>query len=135
MEASAFGIDKSSTCKTVAVKMLKGTYRSEILTRPLREPVGNEVSSSQLQTSPKFIVFRREWGCHMGAISHSTVDVNMEEMTSGLHAVLLIKSCIPRGGKQQLPGLWGWEGNRLQNVITLDSLKLDLSLRSQPFQM
>lgn len=26
VEASAFGIDKSSTCKTVAVKMLKGTY-------------------------------------------------------------------------------------------------------------
>ena len=25
MEASAFGIDKLSTCKTVAVKMLKGT--------------------------------------------------------------------------------------------------------------
>jgi len=77
VEASAFGIDKSSTCKTVAVKMLKGTYPSEILTRLLREPVGNEVSSSQLQISPKFIVFRREWVCHMGAISHYTVNVNV----------------------------------------------------------
>lgn len=26
MEASAFGIDKLSTCKTVAVKMLKGRF-------------------------------------------------------------------------------------------------------------
>lgn len=29
VEASAFGIDKSSTCKTVAVKMLKGTLLLE----------------------------------------------------------------------------------------------------------
>jgi len=28
VEASAFGIDKLSTCKTVAVKMLKGTVRT-----------------------------------------------------------------------------------------------------------
>lgn len=105
VEASAFGIDKSSTCKTVAVKMLKGTYPSEILRRLLREHVGSKVSSSQLQTSLKFIVFRREWVCHMGAISPYRVDVNVWEMTSGLHAVLLIESGIPRGGKQQLTGL------------------------------
>lgn len=54
---------------------------------------------------------------------------------SGLRAALLIEACIPRGRKQQLPGLWGEEGNRLHSVITRDSLKLELSLPSQPGQM
>lgn len=54
VEASAFGIDKSSTCKTVAVKMLKGT--------PLRD---------SLKTPPQNqIVVFQWWGCYSRADPH-----------------------------------------------------------------
>lgn len=127
VEASAFGIDKSSTCKTVAVKMLKGT---EIPRRS--SPDCSGILGTVL--SPRARCVLEGVGFHVGAIRDPGW-MQGEEMPGGLRAVLLIKAPIPRGRKQQLPGRWGEEGNRLWSVITRDSPKLELSLPSQPGQM
>lgn len=55
VEASAFGIDKSSTCKTVAVKMLKGTKI------PLRSCPGCPGSWGQPGHRAQLAVPCRDW--------------------------------------------------------------------------
>lgn len=59
VEASAFGIDKSSTCKTVAVKMLKGT---KIPLRSSPDCSGEPGAARAGCSAPTLAVTCRDWG-------------------------------------------------------------------------
>lgn len=98
VEASAFGIDKSSTCKTVAVKMLKGTKI------PLRSSPACSGKLPGAQGSAPGSLWPAGIGLP-GGNSPSWMDARGGNDK-------LVKACIPRGRKQQPPGLWGEEGNR-----------------------
>lgn len=50
VEASAFGINKSNSCETVAVKMLKGTWRE----KPNIESMGTAKDEASARACPPY---------------------------------------------------------------------------------